>query len=136
MSTILLVAKVLNIIKAICQLCQSLLVKLLEFLTKLNLIRVLSFLILKFTFSCTFPHARSHTVFFIDRKYLKLRVLNHCFSQSLSASVVFLRVLQRRRFDWIILSGSLLLLLIVIEFHIVCTWLVFGIGSSVALPFI
>lgn len=47
-----------------------------------------------FTFFLYTFHTCSHTFFFVDGEYLKLWVLNHCLSHSLSTIVVFLWILK------------------------------------------
>ena len=69
-------------------------------------IKFLSFLFVVLPLILALPHTRPHTIFLIDREYLKLRILDHGIRHSLRAVVVVLGVLQ----GWRLQSGSLGLL--------------------------
>lgn len=93
-------AKVLQIIKFVCKLSYSLWIKLLKLLIEIILIfmlalRILELIIFKMALSYAFSYAGSYTIFLVYWKYLKLGILNHGFSHSLCAIVIFFWILKR-----------------------------------------
>lgn len=86
----------------------------------LIIIWILCLIIFKLALSYTFSNAWSNTVFFVNWKYLKLWILNHSFSHSLCAIIIFFWVLKRRGFNLVFRLARLFrffFMVLIFKFH-------------------